>query len=268
MFISPALDVYKNNVKTEISDCGKFELRKDVCKFCGQRSGFNFDRHLVRKDNCFGYDQVVSSACCEKMRETLENCRSLHEKAYLRHFMGLVEENSTPQTYRGLNLVDLKKYEHQKKAYEKIKQYFKGGMKKGFYLFSEKNGTGKTATACIISKVICAYNGWKSFKFVNYSDFVLNYETMSFEEKGQAIEMYKTCNLLVIDDLGKGRVTPSAVSNIYSIVNHRNMNNLLTIITSNMKISDISQNFDSSVASRLFEMTDVIELNGKDLRLN
>jgi len=268
MFKSPALKVLLDNVTTTKENLLGHEVEKHTCNFCGEPSYFDFKLHEAFKSNSFGFDSILGSACCDSMRNKLTEIRSEHVKEFLEYSIVLIDELSTPLKYRRFRMADLKGEQH-KEAEVKIRASFKKGFSgKGFYIYSAKNGTGKTATATIICKTICAYLGFKKYEFVNYADFVSDYEQLPFEEKGGIIEKYKTCNVLLIDDLGKGRLTPSSISNIYSIVNNRSNNELITIFTSNMSVADIRKNFDSSVASRIFEMTEIIEMSGKDLRLN
>lgn len=262
MFKSPALKVFLANVTTAKEPLLGHKIKKHTCNFCGKRSGFNFLPHEVDKTNNYGFDSVLDSACCENMRNELEKCRQMHKKEYLEYSIQLIDELSTPQIYKRFRITNVK----EKSVYGKIKEKFSG--KKGFYFYSKDNGTGKTATSCIVCKTKCAYLGFKKYEFMNYTDFVSKYEQLPFEEKGDILEKYKTCNILLIDDLGKGRNTATAVSNIYNIVNYRVINELFTVFTSNLTPLEISETFDSSVASRLFEITEIIEMKGKDLRLN
>ena len=269
-FKSPAFKMLLKNVTTTSEIIYDDVMAdKNICKFCGEQSLFCYDFHAAFINNDFGFNAIVEGACCKKMEIELEKCRKSHIKEYIKYCTSTIDKLSTPVIYRDFTMSSLKEIEQHKKAEKQIRDYFKKGLKEklGVYIFSKKNGTGKTATACIICKTACAYLGYRKYEFMNYPEFVSKYEQASFEDKEDLLNIYKRIRILLIDDLGKGRSTVTSISNIYDIINTRNNNRKITIFTSNLSITEISKSFDSSVASRLFEMTEIIEMGGKDLRL-
>lgn len=77
---------------------------------------------------------------------------------------------------------------------------------------------------------------------------------------------YMEARVLYIDDLLKGKLTESDINILYEIVNHRYINNMPLIISTEKAQSDLLA-FDEAAGSRLLEMCrgNIIQLQGKEL---
>jgi DNA replication protein DnaC len=75
------------------------------------------------------------------------------------------------------------------------------------------------------------------------------------------------CPLLVLDDLGREKVTDWAGERIYVLFESRYSNMLTTIVTSNATPRALSEFGYGAVVSRLAEMGDFIEVHGDDQRV-
>lgn len=85
------------------------------------------------------------------------------------------------------------------------------------------------------------------------------------------LQSYMSARVLFIDDLLKGRVTESDINILYELVNHRYMNSMPMIISTEFTVDSLLQ-FDEAIASRIIEMCrgNIIQLQGLELnyRLN
>lgn len=61
----------------------------------------------------------------------------------------------------------------------------------------------------------------------------------------------REAKLLVLDDLGSELATDWAQDTVYSVINHRYNELLPTIVTTNLMLAEISQNYHDRLASRL-----------------
>ncbi|MEV7427000.1 ATP-binding protein [Streptomyces sp. NPDC091212] len=78
---------------------------------------------------------------------------------------------------------------------------------------------------------------------------------------------YAKTPLLVIDDLGAGRKATEFTEEVnFRLVNHRYENQLPTLITSNVRPSQLAEHVGDRVASRLVEMCDRVVMEGDDRR--
>lgn len=125
--------------------------------------------------------------------------------------------------------------------------------------FSWLAGRGKTHTACaIVNELIERY--LVTSMFVNLADIADRVRKTFDEDKksddSKLFDKLKTCELLVIDDLGTEKWSEWIEEKLFSIINFRYDNQLPMIITSNLKISDLKYN--TRIISRIYEMSDQI----------
>jgi hypothetical protein len=92
-------------------------------------------------------------------------------------------------------------------------------------------------------------------------------QTGSFDQKGEAraeLESITTCDLLLIDDLGKGRLNDSIAASLFALVDHRYASVLHTIWTSNSTPEEIATPMNSDMAGpfagRLNDHSRIIKL--------
>ena len=78
---------------------------------------------------------------------------------------------------------------------------------------------------------------------------------------------YKSCKVLLIDDLFKGSITSSDLNVIFEIVNHRYFNNLPIIISSEKRREELLK-IDEAIGSRILEMCGDYNVELKGSRLN
>lgn len=127
----------------------------------------------------------------------------------------------------------------QKRAYLIAKRFadtFGERLKDGRGLYIEgTNGTGKTHLAAAISLQLM--RECHTVIFRTYGD-LLDEVKKSYDRDGGTTEyelsqLYRNCDLLVIDDLGKEQCTDWSVSFLYGVINDRYESMLPTIITTN-----------------------------------
>lgn len=84
----------------------------------------------------------------------------------------------------------------------------------------------------------------------------------------KTISKYKLCEVLLIDDLFKGKINESDINIVFEIINYRYLNYLPIIVSSEFSIERLL-NFDEAVGSRIYEMSKdyVVEIE-KDMRNN
>ena len=79
-------------------------------------------------------------------------------------------------------------------------------------------------------------------------------QNMVDEEYYQAmISKFQVCDVLLIDDLFKGKVNESDINIMFEIINYRYLNFLPVIVSSEFNIERLLA-FDEGVGSRVYEM--------------
>ncbi len=137
--------------------------------------------------------------------------------------------------------------------------------RQGWLLLTGRYGSGKTHLAAAIANQ--AIEAGVPTLFLTVPDLLdwLRYAysgvEMSFEERFEEI---REIPLLILDDFGTQNATPWAQEKIFQILNHRYINRLPTVVTSNIMIND----FDGRIQSRLQdpELVTVVKIMAPDYR--
>lgn len=74
-------------------------------------------------------------------------------------------------------------------------------------------------------------------------------------------------NYLVIDDMGAEKITEFVFEFVYTIINKRYENMKRTVITTNLSLDDFQERYGDRILSRIAEMCVMIELKGKNKRI-
>jgi len=108
-------------------------------------------------------------------------------------------------------------------------------------LFCGKTGTYKTTTACATALGYIAEHGPLSVRYVNVTDMLgAVRSTYGGDGDERALtERWSRVPLLVLDDLGQGRMTEWAVGVIYGVLNRRYDNGNPTLITTQYRLSEL-----------------------------
>lgn len=134
-------------------------------------------------------------------------------------------------------------------------------------------GTGKTHLAVAALRELVAGKGVRG-RFRDFSALVLDMQ-MSFDTPGrgrQILDPLVSTELLVLDELGAGKMSPWVMDLLYYLVNTRYTENRVTLFTTNYTdvpepgAESLSDRVSARIRSRLFEMCRRVELGGKDYR--
>lgn len=126
-------------------------------------------------------------------------------------------------------------------------------------------GRGKTHFASAIGRTVID----KGYSVV-YESATNIVNTFESERFGRDLEAdpskYYSCSLLIIDDLGTEFNTQFSLSAIFNLINHRIINGLSTIVTTNLSLKEIETNYKERIFSRLSGEFTVLPFCGKDIR--
>jgi len=183
---------------------------------------------------------------------------------------GRIFYDSAPQTNKNIEIDVLVPYVTDNN--------FKSGKS---LLFFGPNGCGKTVTAVWIIRDIIIQNGSNiSCYYCLVKDFVeldlfINRSTFGeeFERKKKLKNYIKNCDLLVLDELGKESTGKRNVDEIKvmleMLLKHRTENGKATILITNFRLSELTDNYTDSIVSILNENYNFILLDNRfDHRFN
>ena len=141
-------------------------------------------------------------------------------------------------------------------------------QKPGYLLFYGKTGLGKTFLSHCIAKELLDRG-----VPVIYQCAGAMFETMAdaaFSRSGSAREdsdLFLTCDLLIIDDLGTEMVNAFVSGALFSLINERIRQGRSTIISTNLTLEEIENTYSERVFSRIVSRFDLMHFYGDDIRL-
>jgi len=157
--------------------------------------------------------------------------------------------------------------ETQEKALAAAKKAAKG--EGNLYLWGKHTGTGKSHLAGASYRYARVerheWGGfWKPSSLLRYM------RILDADEQEKRVKKLIVSPILVIDDIGIGNVTDFSLQIFYDIVDGRWMKDMNgMIITANLSLDDLAKKLDDDrLPSRIAGMCDVVELTGKDRRID
>ena len=133
-------------------------------------------------------------------------------------------------------------------------------------LMEGRTGLGKThLSLAIVGKVI--EKGY-SVLYNSAQNFFRELQNERFGKSGSSAfeNMMLECDLLVIDDLGAEFSTTFTVSALYNIVNTRINTGLPTIISTNLTLTEIENQYSNRISSRFIGEYSILYFEGSDIR--
>ncbi len=166
---------------------------------------------------------------------------------------------------------DPKVYEIMKKNVETAKRFANTFASHSDNLLLIGNtGTGKTHISTAIAKVVISqgYDVLYDSAMNIFGVFEDDRFHSGYGQREKEGDKYLECELLIIDDLGAEFTNQMAVSTLYNLLNTRQNKGLSTIISTNLKATELSTKYDGRIVSRILG-TDyrVLSFLGNDYRI-
>ncbi len=225
------------------TDQSRTPVRKTLgdpnCPVCHGIGFVSFD--VAPGDPRFGKMEIC---ICRQQKVLDDNRRRLFELSNLDALVNLTFDTFKPRGRVGLGKQQADSLEQ---AFNHAQNF--AGTLSGWLLLLGRYGCGKTHLAAAIANQAVSLGvstifltvpdllDWLRFAFSNSNDD-------GFEDRFDEI---RNITLLVMDDFGTQNITPWAQEKLFQIINHRYINKLATVITSNNQSSE----FDGRIRSRL-----------------
>ena len=160
----------------------------------------------------------------------------------------------------GIYGVDLTKLQKIVEEYcKQFKVVRKSG--KGLYLWSATAGSGKTYLSCCILRTLILQNGIQG-RFITAVDYLAavgkSYEKGRERGETDPSAVYRTCPVLVLDDLGTQKTGEWQEQELFRLIDTRLSNGLVTLITSNLPPENLNLNF--RIVDRILKSSIVLQM--------
>ncbi len=245
-----------NNLNDEDSSIHQVKLPGDPnCPICG---GIGYLRRDVPIDHP-DFGKIVPCSC--RSAEVNQSARArLFKMSSLDALKGLTFDNFQKRGRVGLGQLQAESLEN---AFNQARIF--ADQQQGWLLITGRYGCGKTHLAAAIANKSIEVG--VSTLFLTVPDLLdwLRYAysgvDLSFEDRFEEI---REIPLLILDDFGTQNATAWAQEKIFQILNHRYINHLPTVITSNMPTSD----FEGRIRSRIMDpnLVTVVKILAPDYR--
>lgn len=252
-----------------------------------KRSGMLYNEHealverkkALLKENGYAEDYDMPIFECSQCNDTgviegkICDCvkRVATKRAYYGSGLGKALEGQTFDNfdlryYGGTTKSGFSVKELMESVFEHCKNYadgFKPGAES--LLMIGGAGLGKTHLASSIAHSVLE-KGY-SVVYESAQNVVNSFENVRFgRDTSVDTDKYNVCELLIIDDLGTEFITPFSVSVFFNLINHRIINGLSTIVTTNMSLKEIEASYKERIYSRLLGDYTTLAFCGNDIR--
>jgi len=266
--------------------------REDSCPIC-QGSGKKVlvldNRKIYLKCECQGEEVKPRCAICNdtgwKMvvkegREIAQKCECQAMDIY----MAIAQKANIPPRFIGYELkayLPQDKNPSQERAKKIVQQFIDDYPvvkdDKGI-LFQGPVGVGKTRLMCSIASGLFKKIKDLDIYYIDWNDLIREmrsgegHATRDFFYINELVNRIINADLLLFDELGASKLSEWVQDYIYHIFNKRYNNKKMTVCATNYldkRIQDgetLAQRVGARIRSRLFEMTEALEIKGTDYR--
>ena len=235
----------------------------------------HFDCKLCKDTGYISKDGTSTLCSCIKQRifdiaYNKSNMGNLERENFSNFNIRIFSDKPNPEVYKS----DLSPKENIKIVKDAVVSFinnFENPEEKNLILFGN-TGVGKTFLInCIANEIL------KSGKTVLYQTAPVMFDAINnakFEKENAKFDLYQNIldvDLLIIDDLGTEKITDTKITELFTIINTRllNQNHKITktIISTNLTLNEIEKDYQQRILSRLVGSYKFYRLFGEDLRL-
>ncbi len=149
-----------------------------------------------------------------------------------------------------------------------VEDFDKKSYHRGNVLIYGEVGLGKTFLTNCIAKGILD-RGHKVFYLSANELFQSILSPYLMNQEKDLADLYKyvyNCELLIIDDLGTELTNSFTISNLFEIINQRNIQGKSTVISTNLSLKELKTKYSERIVSRIIEGYTKFKVYGNNIR--
>lgn len=203
--------------------------------------------------------------------------KELATRIWEKKFNNLLKQSNLPKTYwKPQTLIarndDLDAWNYLDDVRNTIVNYVQKGSI--LVIASENVGNGKTSWAIrLLQRYLAetAADGRIVDKgmFISFSSLLADLGDFNFRDTDEYNTLKKrlmNCELLVLDELGGGKLNSATYPVFYEIINARSLNNLSTVYTTNYNDEYLQDLFGERLYSRIYDSATVVIFQSSNVR--
>jgi len=128
-------------------------------------------------------------------------------------------------------------------------------------------GRGKTYASIALIKELAKNHSMREIRYINSHE--IDEKSLELSNDGRELNIFfsnlSKVKILFIDDFGMNRITERTIRDMYKIIDYRWSHELVTVVSTNMKPTQIKEVYGERISSRM-NLFQEIYFSGEDLR--
>ncbi|WP_029163063.1 ATP-binding protein [Clostridium scatologenes] len=214
---------------------------------------------------CGGKGYIIRHSSNSQDTIAFCKCREMDKLKRMWSFSG-IETQKNKLTFKNYNAYNTATEEAKNTAIKYFKSFKQiRTTRKNSIAFLGQVGSGKSHLSIAIGLNLLSKG--IPVIYMSYREQIIKLKQNILDEEyyEACTRKFKTAQVLIIDDLYKGKLTDSDINITFEIINYRYMKNLPIIISSEFTVEKLLY-FDESIGSRILEMCKnfTVEIHGKE----
>lgn len=247
--------------------------------------------------------ECILRGSCEKADTCKSPCGAFIQVQGLDGNGGKQHDAGIPSEYKQTTLETARCREAQSNVYRNLEEYVKTFKKafnvkrndkenrlKDLFFYSKETGLGKTETACALANEFLHYSYIRSVMLEDPNSFS---NPVYFMDMPRLMSLYlkanrgntprdiaeeasrdyynelskaKKCRIVVFDEMGLRDISEAFCGDIHEVINHRTVNNLTSILTSNISMDELENVYGRRIFDRVRQYCIQMDFLGESKR--
>lgn len=185
----------------------------------------------------------------------------------------LFHQSLLPERWKSRTFDAFQITRENQQAYEKSREFARGftSTTNTGLIYTGPVGRGKTHLCAAVAMELLGRS--HSVVFGTVTSLLAQIRSTYSDDKEseqRVFDRLSRCQLLIIDDLGKEKVTPWVEQTLYELINTRYEHNRPLLVTTNLDVFKLPQRYENNgeaILSRILEMCKGVQMSGPDWRI-